>query len=361
MSRATLNSRDRVRLTLSREEADRIPRSDSYWPETLAQWRGDGAPGEAEIRSLFDFDIIGAGWINHQARVGFEAVVEETEEWITRRDGNGAILRYWRNRSGTPEHIAFETDTRDRWRALREVLLGAPPEARVDLEGAKGAMASAAAEQRWFVWAGIEAFEAAKDVLGHEILCAAMADDPEWAKEVFDTETEVCLRCLDFLESEGLRFDGAWIYGDIAYNHGPFCSPRMYREMVMPAHARQVRWFKDRGLPVIYHTDGDFRPLIPALIEVGVDCFQPLEAKANLDVRDLKRRHGDQVAWMGNIDAMVLLTNDRTRIEEEVASKISVAKAGGGYIYHSDHSIPPGVSWKTYQYLMELVEVHGRY
>lgn len=356
-----ISSRERVRLVFSHREADRIPCCDSYWPETLSQWREEGAPDEAGIRSRFDFDIVGAGWVNHQARVGFEEVIEESEEWVTRRDGNGAILRYWRNRSGTPEHVAFETDTPERWRALKRVLLDAPPASRMDLDGARRAMALAEREKRWFVWAGIEAFEAAKDVLGHEILCAAMAEDPEWARDVFDTETEVCLRCLELLESEGLRFDGAWIYGDIAYNHAPFCSPRMYRELVMGAHARQVAWFKDRGLPVIYHTDGDFRPLIPAMLEIGVDCFQPLEAKANLDVRDLKVQFGSRAAWMGNIDATILLTNDRERIESEVSSKISVAKAGGGYIYHSDHSVPPGVSWETYRFLMERVELHGRY
>jgi uroporphyrinogen decarboxylase len=135
----------------------------------------------------------------------------------------------------------------------------------------------------------------------------------------------------------------------------------MYREQIMPSHARLFSWFKNRGLPVIYHTDGDFRPLIPSMIEIGVDCFQPLEAKAGLDVRELKPQHGDQLAFMGNIDATVLLTNDLEKVEEEVLSKLSVAKEGGGYIYHSDHSVPPGVTFETYRFVMELVEEYGGY
>jgi uroporphyrinogen decarboxylase len=198
-------------------------------------------------------------------------------------------------------------------------------------------------------------------VIGHELLCIAMAENPEWAKDIFDTETDVAIRTLDYLEYQGVRFDGGWIYGDIAYNHGPFCSPRMYRQLVQPAHRRLVQWFKERGLPVIYHTDGDFRPLIPGFLEIGIDCFQPLEAKANVDARELKAQYGHQVTLMGNIDVMKMITNDRAVIEEEVASKIPALKQGGGYIYHSDHSVPPGVTWATYQFLMECVERYGSY
>jgi uroporphyrinogen decarboxylase len=114
-------------------------------------------------------------------------------------------------------------------------------------------------------------------------------------------------------------------------------------------------------MPVIYHTDGDFRPILPSLIEIGVDCFQPLEAKAHMDLRELKPKYGDKVALMGNIDVMVLITNDRDKIEAEVAGKIPMAKKAGGYIYHSDHSIPPMVTWETYQFLMSLVERYGNY
>jgi uroporphyrinogen decarboxylase len=222
-------------------------------------------------------------------------------------------------------------------------------------------MYQARSRGEFFWFTGMEAFEIVKEILGHENICLAALDDPTWLREVFDTETEMVIRILDHYEANGIEFDGGWIYGDIAFNHGPFISPAHYRDIVKPGHARIVDWFKHRGKPVIYHTDGDFRPLIPDFLDLGIDCFQPLEAKANMDVRQLKREIGDRVTFMGNIDIMVLITNDPDLVEAEVAAKIPLAMKGGGYIYHSDHSIPPGVTWATYQHLMRLVDRYGSY
>jgi uroporphyrinogen decarboxylase len=348
-------------LALAHREADRIPRNDGLWPETIPTWYSQGLPVGTDIPEHFDFDIMGAGWVSHEAQPGFLKTIDETAEWWARRDGNGAILRYWKHKSGTPEHIAFNVKTRDQWEAHKRQMLDVPAGARVDTYSSLRRMYEARARARWFCWTGVECYETAKDVFGHEQLSLIMADDPDWARDIFDTEAEIAVRALDHLERSGIRFDGGWIFGDIAYNHAPFFSPRMYRQLVMPAHARHVGWFKDRGLPVIYHTDGDFRPILPMLIEIGVDCFQPLEAKAHIDVRELKPKYGDRVSFMGNIDAMVLITNDRECIEAEVAAKLPLAKKNGGYIYFSDHSIPPLVTWETYQFLMSLVERYGAY
>ena len=356
-----LNGRERMNLALSHQEADRVPRTESFWPETIPLWYQQGLKVGDDVADLFDFDVMGGGWVSHEARPGYLATIEETDAWWTRLDGNGAILRYWKHKSGTPEHVGFGVDTRDKWEAHKRAMLEAPAGSRVDTFSTLRRMYEARAKGRWFCWTGVEAYETAKDVFGHEQLSIIMAEDPEWAKDIFDTEADVAIAVLDHLERSGVQFDGAWVYGDIAYNHAPFFSPRMYRQQIKPAHARQIAWFKERGLPVIYHTDGDFRLVMPDLIEIGVDCFQPLEAKAHMDVRELKPQYGDRVTLMGNIDIMVLITNNWERIEAEVAAKIPMAKAGGGYIYHSDHSIAPGVTWATYRFLMELVEKYGRY
>ena len=58
---------------------------------------------------------------------------------------------------------------------------------------------------------------------------------------------------------------------------------------------------------------------------------------------------------------MVMMTNDRAKIEEEVRSKLAAGMATKSYIYHSDHSVPPQVSWETYQFIIGLLDKYGRY
>jgi len=78
-------------------------------------------------------------------------------------------------------------------------------------------------------------------------------------------------------------------------------------------------------------------------------------------VRELKKEYGDKLSFMGGIDVRAMADPDPNVIEEEIRSKFEVAKKGGGYIYHSDHSIPKNVSFKQYQRVIELVKKYGKY
>src|SRR5579859_7818263 len=97
----SLTSRERVNRALNHREGDRIPRMESFWPETIPLWHQQGLPIGTDVADLFGYDMAGAGWIDHQARPGYTEVVQETEEWATRRDGNGTILKFWKHKSGT--------------------------------------------------------------------------------------------------------------------------------------------------------------------------------------------------------------------------------------------------------------------
>ena len=165
----------------------------------------------------------------------------------------------------------------------------------------------------------------------------------------------------DALIAGGIHFDGAFLWNDMAYRNGPFFSPAMYRELEFPAQQRLCDFFHGHDMPVILHTDGDVRPLIPMLIEAGFDCLQPLEVKAGIDLIELKHEYGDRLAFMGGIDTRAMADPDPQAIEREVREKVTVAKQGGGYIYHSDHSVPDSVSFQQYRRVMELVREHGSY
>jgi uroporphyrinogen decarboxylase len=93
--------------------------------------------------------------------------------------------------------------------------------------------------------------------------------------------------------------------------------------------------------------------LIPSLIEAGINCLQPLEAKAGMDLVKLKQRFGAQIALIGGMDERVLETNDLEAVEAELLSKLPAAMVGSGYVLQVDHSVSPLVNYETYKYFVE--------
>jgi uroporphyrinogen decarboxylase len=80
-----------------------------------------------------------------------------------------------------------------------------------------------------------------------------------------------------------------------------------------------------------------------------------------MDVIQLKQEYGDRLALMGGIDVRVMADGTEEELEEEIRSKLEIAKENGGYIYHSDHSVPDNVSFQRYQHVIELIHKYGRY
>lgn len=214
---------------------------------------------------------------------------------------------------------------------------------------------------RWTHLTGVEGFEALRKLIGDEACLIAMIDDPEWVKDIAEVHTDCVLRDFEAILAAGAEPDGCWIYGDMAYNHATMCSPAMYRALVWPQHKRLADWAHARGMKLIYHSDGNVSGVLDLYLEAGFDAFQPIEAKAGLDVRQLAPRYGARLALMGNVDVMVMAANDLDRIEGEISAKFAAGMATRGYAYHSDHSVPPTVSWSTYQAIIEMVAHYGNY
>jgi len=114
----TLTGRERVQKILRREIPDRIGLSESFWPDTIPSWIEQGYPAGEPPWKVFNHDLIKAGGNDTTAFPKRSEIIEESDQWRTVRDGNGATLRRWKNRPGVPEHIGFEVINGDVWRAL---------------------------------------------------------------------------------------------------------------------------------------------------------------------------------------------------------------------------------------------------
>ena len=356
-----LTGQERVNRMFARRDHDRVPRHDSFWAETIARWQKEGLTGGAPAAlERLQNDFHSLNWLWPMAFPGREEVVSMDAETRVLRDGNGRLARHWRNKSGTPDHLGFECDSRAKWENVFKPALLATG-LQLDPAAIAKEFQTGRAGGRWCHLTGVESFEETRSLMGDEITLMAMVEDPDWVRDVSKTFTDVMLVNLNAALATGITPDGLWIYGDMAFKTSTMCSPQMYRDLIWPDHKRLADWAHAHNLKFIYHTDGDVNGVLDMYIAAGFDCLQPLECKASMDLRRLAPQYGKQLAFFGNMDVMILMTNDRARIEAEVKAKLAAGMATKGYIYHSDHSVPPQVSWETYQFIIALLDKYGRY
>jgi len=378
-----MTSRERVLMALNHEQADRIPITDSPWVSAIDRWHQEGLPREVNPAEYFDFEWVDFG-ADTSPLLPIE-VVEENEEYIIRTTPQGGLRRDHKDYSSTPEIIDYPCKTRDDWERIKERLT--PNRDRVDWEGTW--LAGTAEDQRgddsmletgrtdhrlglpgwqqaydqgrFIVYPAAFGYDKMQSYVASERLLIAIATEPDWVRDMYETDATLVIQMYEMMKQGGFQFDGAFILCDLGYRNGLLFSPRHYDEQLRPTFQRLVDYFHSEGLPVILHSCGCVKELIPRFIEDGLDCLQPLEVKAGMDLVELKEAFGDQIAFMGGIDARAMADPDSAVIEEEIARKIPVAKQGGGYIYHSDHSVPDNVSFEQYQRVLELVHQYGSY
>ena len=89
------------------------------------------------------------------------------------------------------------------------------------------------------------------------------------------------------IEAGAGLLDGFVIWGDVAYKKGTFMSPRYWREYFKPWVAQMAEDAHAHGLPVIYHGCGNVKAIFQDYIDMKIDAYNPLEAKAGMDVVEL--------------------------------------------------------------------------
>jgi len=159
--------------------------------------------------------------------------------------------------------------------------------------------------------------------------------------------------------ADGL-LDGMVIWGDVAYTRDMLFSPDYWRRVFKPGVRALVDVCHAHGLPVIYHGCGNVRRIFADFIEVGLDAYNPLEAKAGLDIVQLRREYGHQIAFCGNMNVLDWAHKTPEELKPIVLYKLNAAK-GGGLIFQSDHSVPSNVPGYNYDHVVHLVREYDRY
>jgi uroporphyrinogen decarboxylase len=140
------------------------------------------------------------------------------------------------------------------------------------------------------------------------------------------------------------RLDWLWTGDDVGGQQAMIINPRRWRESIRPHLAGIFAVGKGKNLPVAYHCCGAIRPIIPDLIEIGLDVLNPIQSNCpGMDPLSLKKEYGNHLTFMGGVDTQELLPRGTAaEVFRDTRALIEgMTLDGGGYILAASHSVPP--------------------
>jgi uroporphyrinogen decarboxylase len=365
---------ERMNRALRHQEPDRVPVSDFFWGSFLQRWRAElGLPADTDIYRYYDLDwqVVNP---NMDPRIQPFETLAENEEEVTVRTGFGAVIRKKFDQA-MPAFLRFETDTieelehlqfDDPWDPRRYFSAGDNQIAGVGdgFERNSPAWVETVREKHsdFPVYGSVcEGHEMLWRIIGSENVMLWIGEYPDRLGRCVERICEFALEIAKAqIQAAAGLLDGMVIWGDVAYKRGCFFSPAYWRKYFKPGVKAIVDYCHSQGLPVIYHGCGNVNRIFEDFIDLGVDAYNPLEAKAGLDVVDLRRRFGHRIAFCGNMDVLLWANGGKDELRRAVLTRLNAAK-GGGYIFQSDHSVPGNISAENYEYVINLVRRYGKY
>lgn len=175
------------------------------------------------------------------------------------------------------------------------------------------------------------------------------ATEPEYVERLYAKLTDAWIENLAALHrAVGEHVQILQIADDFGTQNAPFLSPAMFRDLVMPAYKRGLDWIHaNTPWKVLLHSDGALVPLIPSIIEMGVDILNPVQTTAaGMDPSRLVAEFGHDLAfWGGSCDCQGTLTNGSPQqIADEVRRNLDAFRPlDGGHIFASVHNIQANV------------------
>ncbi len=206
-------------------------------------------------------------------------------------------------------------------------------------------------------------FEKAWGLVGMEKYLMDLSAKNPYTIELLDRLKEYSIDCGKKLIKLGA--DVIWTGDDFGTQKGMMISPNMWREIFKPRYKEVFDELKKTNPDIIiaYHSCGSIRPIIADMIEIGLDVLNPIQPKAlDMDLADLKKTYGKEIAFFGGIDIQDVLPNGTPEdVRVEVKKKIRAAGEGGGYLLAPAHNIQPDTPFKNIFTLFESVKEYGKY
>jgi uroporphyrinogen decarboxylase len=354
-----MKHRERVWMALNHEQPDRCPMQVSFTPEFANRLReylqvsgvhehnphGGGNTYELERALNEDMLLTSVGWANSYYQPGDTY----TDEW-----GVG-----WRSVPySTPFGIGHYTEMNVHPLADEQAVLNyrSPDPSRQELYIEAERVIREFKDEYWIVGVTVcTIFECAWALRGYERLLIDFSKNPDLAECILDFPYQYHLAAAKKLVEMGV--DMIWTGDDVGMQNGMLISPHHWRKYLKPRMAHFFASLKaiNPNVKIAYHSDGNILPIIPELIEIGLDVLNPIQP-ACMDPVELKRLYGDRLSFWGSIDEQHTLPFGSSEdVRTEILSRLRTIGKNGSLVIGPTHHVQLDTPMENFWAMIETI------
>jgi len=338
-----MKHRERVEMALSHEEPDRCPMQVSFTPEFAERLRNElqaqtgkahnphGGGNTYELERALGEDILltSVGWANSY----YQQEGSYVDEW-----GIGWKPIEYTTPYGAGHYTEIATHPLAEDAAIASYRAPDPERPKLYEEAAR--VIREYKDEYWIVGVTVTTiFETAWALRGYERILTDFVLNPDVAEALLEIPYRYHLAAARKLTQLGV--DMIWLGDDVGTQHAMLISPAMWRKYLKPRMANLIAEIKgiNPGLKVAYHSDGVINPIIPELIEIGLDVLNPIQP-ACMDPVKLKLEYGQKLCFWGSLDEQHTLPFGKPDdVKNEVVRRLQTLGKGGGLILGPTHHV----------------------
>jgi len=364
-----MNDLDRFLACMEYKQVDRVPNHElGVWGQTRARWEQEAPQAVAGFwwnwfrgEPALSLDRREYIPVNYDFVPPFRTrIIEETPEYLIARNSKGIITKArkegtaYGTRMCMDQYLDFPVKNRSDFRKLKKRLVAAAPEryppdldSRIDAWQSRECplVLGENCAANGFYWR-------AREWMGTEGLSYAWYDQPELMHEMMEFYADFIIETSRPVLNR-VQVEYFTLNEDMAMKGGPLLGPDTFREFIFPHLKRMVAFFKSNGVKyVAVDSDGDPTPLIPLLMDAGVDILWPIERASDVSPQEWRRRFGRSLRLWGGVDKRVLWQG-RDAIKRHLREFIPLIEEGG-FIPTVDHVVSPETSWDDFRYYMDM-------
>ena len=187
-----------------------------------------------------------------------------------------------------------------------------------------------------------------------------LVDEPDKVKDKAQQLVDKLTREQEILKKHG-GFDGLALCSDYCFNTGPFLSPDQFAEFIAPYLKQLIKNQRELGLYSIKHTDGNIMPILDQLVDCNPHALHSLDPQGGVDIAEIKRRCGDRLCLIGNVNCGLLDTGTDAEAAESARYALHHGMPGGGYIFSTSNCVYTGMRPERYELIWRIWKEEGLY